>query len=80
MSLLGNSKNTMELKTQAHTYVKQYIVYDGNQRPIEIYTAQTDAADGANCSKVEYTYISPTSSKVEKMKESNASWDATWDI
>jgi hypothetical protein len=80
MSLLGNSKNTAELKTQNVTYVKQFIVYDGNLRPIEVYTAQTDAADGHNCSKVTYEYVSPSSSKVLKMKEENAPWDATWDI
>ena len=68
------------LKNQAHNLTKQYIIYDGAGRPTDIYTVHTDAGDNTPCTRVQYEYESPTSSNVTKMKESAATWDATWDI
>lgn len=70
----------MALKTQQNELVKSYTVYDGQQRPIEIYTVHTDAVDNTPCSVVYYDYLNATSSLVTKMKEDNAFWLATWDI
>ena len=78
--MVDKSRNTMLLKSQAHEYTKQFLVYDAQGRTIEIYTAPTEAVNGTPCSLVEYTYTNPTASTVEKMKESNSVWDATWDI
>ncbi len=78
--MASDSKNTAHLKTQAQEFVKQFLVYDVIQRPIQIYTAAVDTPDGGACSIVEYAYLTPSSSKAEKMREGNALWDATWDM
>lgn len=76
----SDSSRTQQLKTQQAELSKAYTVYDGQQRPIEIYTVHTDAAHNTPCSVVRYAYVNPTSSLVEKMKEANALWDSSWDI
>ena len=80
MAIIGNSRNTSSLKTQAGELTKQYLVYDAQGRTIEIYTAYTDAKHGTPCSLVQYTYTNPTASTVEKMKETTSTWDSAWDI
>jgi len=72
--------NTVHLKGQAVTLVKQFIVYDGVGRPSEVYTAETGAGNGKTCTKTTYQYINATSSNVERMKEENSVWDSTWDV
>lgn len=59
--------------------VKQYIVYDGQGRMIETYTALTNAKNGEVAEKTTYEYDMATT-KVIKMKEEVAAWDSTWDI
>lgn len=76
----STSATTQQLRTQAEELIKSYTLFDGVGRPDIIYTAPTDLADGGPCSQVKYEYVNATSSKVLKMKESNATWDATWDI
>jgi hypothetical protein len=80
MAVVDNSKNSMTLKTQAAELTKQYLVYDAQGRVTDVYTAYTDAKNGQPCSLVQYTYVNATSSRVEKMKESVAVWDSSWDI
>ncbi len=63
----------------SNEFTKNYQVFDGSDRLSILYIAVTDAADGEPCLKVEFTYVGITS-RVEKRKESEASWDATWDI
>lgn len=70
----------MELRTQAHEFVKTFTVYDAQDREIEIFTARTDAADGDVCSKITMTYRNATSTQVEKYKEERATWSAAYDI
>ena len=72
--------NTEHLKTQEATLVKQWIVYDGIGRPLNIFTAETAAPHGKSCTLTQYEYVDATSSKVTKMKESNSVWDSSWDI
>lgn len=72
--------NTEHLKTQASTLIKTFTVYDGVGRPSEVYMAETNAGHGKSCTKVTYAYVDATSSRVEKMKEENATWDQTYDI
>ena len=74
------SRHSRQLKSQAHEYTKQYLVYDAQGRAIEIYTAHADTGNGGKCSLVQYTYTTATASTVEKMKESTATWDSAWDI
>ena len=76
----STSVTTRGLKTQAHELTKQYIVYDVDGRPETIYTASADAATGTPCTRVDYEYLSPTSSSITKMRESNDVWDVSYDI
>lgn len=77
---VDNSKRLQGLATQRDELVKQHVELDGQGRPEFVYTAQTDAAHGAFCTVVQYTYFNPTTTQVENMKESNATWDSSWDI
>jgi len=71
--------NTEHLISHAHELVKQYFVYDGSLRCTHMYTAYTDAIDGAPCQVTEYEYDG-SSSRIIKRKEYTDSWDDTWDI
>lgn len=75
-----NSEATAGLDTQAKELMKQYIVYDGQSRPQTIYTAYYKAGTGTPCTRVDYEYINPTSTQVQKMRESVDVWDASYDI
>jgi len=70
--------DTGHLLTQAHELVKQYTVYDVNNRPEYVYTAHADLEDGAPCSVVRYAYDGLTS-RVVYMKEYTATWDVAWE-
>ena len=59
--------------------MKTFSVYDGFNRLIELYEAITDAPDGHVCLLTEYEYDG-ISNRVLKSKESNATWQAIWDI
>lgn len=74
------SRRTIPLKNQQNELVKQYIEYDGQQRPTAVYTVQTDAKHGTPCTIVTYEYLNLTSSLIIKMKEDTATWDSAWDI
>lgn len=67
------------LQTEAHEMVKQYLVYDGSGRVTDVYTAHTDAVDGTPCSRTRYSYDG-VSSRIEKRKEQDATWDSSWDM
>lgn len=67
------------LITEAHEMVKQYLVYDGDGRVTDVYTAHTDAITGTPCSRTRYSYVTGTT-RVEKRKEQDATWDTTWDM
>lgn len=67
------------LKSQAQELIKSHSVYDGSNRPISIYVAQADAANGAACIVTTYTYDSG-STRVVGRKEANSTWDSSWDI
>ena len=78
--MAADSNTTQHLITQRDEFVKQYITFDGSDRPEFVYTAPTDAEHGTPCSQVQYEYRPGTSSQVLKMKESAATWDSSWDI
>lgn len=67
------------LLTEANEMVKQYLVHDGNGRLTDVYTAHTDAGDGTPCTRTRYTYVA-TTTRIEKRKEQNATWDSDWDM
>jgi len=70
---------TEQLKTHAHELVKQYFVYDISLRCTDMYTASYDAANGAPCLRTQYSYDG-SSSRIVKRKETNSTWDSTWDM
>lgn len=74
-----STDRTSRLKTTAYELVKQYMIYDGSGRLTSLYTAHTDAETGTPCVLTQYTYDG-TSGRIEKRKESDATWDASWDI
>lgn len=67
------------IKTQLQEGVKEYFVFDGLDRVTDFYTAPVDAITGSPCLRTRYSYVS-TSSRVEKVLEVLATWDATWDM
>lgn len=73
------STKTELLKTHAGELVKQYVEFDGQSRQSKVYTAYTNAADGAPCEVTEYIYTGPATTVVKARKEGYATWDATWD-
>jgi len=75
-----NSKRLQALITQRDELVKQFIVLDAQGRSEFVYTAHTDQVDGGFCSRVQYAYFNPTTTQVEKMKETNDVWLAAYDI
>lgn len=58
---------------------KEFVVYDGSDRPIEYYQAPINAEDGTPCLKTTVSYDG-VSTRVEKSKEELALWDASYDI
>jgi hypothetical protein len=66
------------IRTLANEGIKQYFVYDVNDRIIEVYEVFTNAKDGAPCLKTTYTYWG-TSKRVKLMKEYLSTWDISWE-
>lgn len=67
------------VKTHSQECIKSYIEYDGSDRMVTVYEARANAADGEPCLKTEYEYDG-ASARITKMHESEAEWDAAWDI
>lgn len=59
--------------------IKQYFEYDGSSRMVTVYEARANAQNGEPCLKTTYTYVS-TSTRVQAMKEEDATWSSAWDI
>lgn len=68
------------LKSHEHELVKQYIEYDGQNRPVTIYTASDHVEDGGACLRTDYEYLDATSTQITKRRESYDVWQAAWDI
>jgi hypothetical protein len=80
MSNLPNEqKVTRFLKTQFKEAVKQYLVYDGFFRMTDVYAAPVDAVHGDECLRTQYAYDGG-SVRIQKTKESIATWDSAWEI
>jgi hypothetical protein len=66
------------LKTHLYETVKNYVVYDGQNRQWKVYTAKSDAKDGEPCIVTEYIYTGPAATTLKGTKEASAIWDDTW--
>lgn len=58
---------------------KEFLVYDLQDRVIDIYQAHINASNGTPCLRTTYEYVG-TSTRVEKMKETADVWSAAYDI
>lgn len=67
------------LSTHLKEAVKMYIEYDATNRMVTTYTAGADADHGDHCIRTDYTYWG-ASLRIQKMRESLAAWDSSWDI
>ena len=86
MGSITSNQGQNALKSQAEDLIKQHLVYDGSGRVTDIYTTSAIApaagSDGAPCTHVQYQYsaVSGQTTLVTGMKESIASWNASWDF
>jgi len=71
---------TQGLQTQQDELIKQFHVYDAQDRLETVYTASYRATTGTPCTRVDYTYVNASTTRVEKMRESVDVWDASYDI
>jgi len=67
------------LKSHGNEFVKQFISYDGLDRPEFVYTAYVDTPDQGPCEVTQYEYDG-TTSRVTKRRESVGVWLAAYDI
>lgn len=65
-------------RTIKHEALKLYRIYDASQRVVQQFEAPINAVTGDLCLKTQYAYIG-SSLRVQKMKESLAYWDSSWD-
>jgi hypothetical protein len=80
MESMGQKHPTDLVRSFGRQAIKQYIVYDGFDRPTEVYEALSSAENGNQCLLTEYEYDG-TSSRVIKMRESLTTWvSATMDM
>jgi hypothetical protein len=78
MAIKVPQKNSF-VKSGNEEYLKQYLVYDGSNRITQIYEAMANALNGDPCLLTEYGYVG-ISSRVEKMRESESTWDSSWEL
>jgi len=76
---MTEASKSAQLLSHAKELVKQYVTYDVSSRTEYVYTAPTDAADGAPAVVTQYEYDG-TSTRITKRKESATVWDSTYDI
>jgi pyruvate carboxylase len=67
------------LLSVGHGAMKVFRVFDGTNRLVTQYEAGTDAAAGDDCLRTDYGYDGATT-RILKLKESIAQWDASWDL
>ena len=74
-----STNKTALILTGKHELIKQYFIYDSLGRCTHLYEAITDAAHGKPCLLTQYGYTG-TDLKIVKKKESESSWDSSWDV
>jgi len=77
---MATQEKSALLKTHLKEYVKQYVVYDGQDRIAQVYEAAVDTPDQGPCVLTEYEYRTPTSTQILKRKESTSVWSFAYDI
>ncbi len=77
---MSELSTTALLKSHANELVKQYIVYDGQSRVFQVYTAVASTADQEPCLVTEYSYVGPVSTQIQARKEYNGVWSSAYDF
>ena len=72
------SSKTELIKSTEHELVKQYQELDIIGRPKFLFTAPTDAVNGAPCLVTEFLYMDDTSTQVRGKTEGYDVWDTSW--
>jgi hypothetical protein len=67
------------IQTGTHEQMKMHIVYDGSNRMWKVYEARYNAKNGEGCLVTEYQYSGATT-QVTGMKETETTWDSSWDF
>ena len=67
------------LQTHLNELTKTFTVFDGLSRPQFVYTAKSDAKNGDPCIKTEYIFANPTSTTIIGSKETNSTWNSSFD-
>lgn len=68
-----------QIKSLLTSFTKTHAEYDANGRTIAFYECPTFTKDGEVCLLTQFTYIG-TSPNVTNSKESESTWDSSWDI
>lgn len=78
MSGIDNASGA--IKTSFYEATKTKSFYDPATFALtDFYEAPTNAEDGTPCLYTQYTYV-PSTTRIDKTKESMSVWDASWDI
>ena len=72
-------KATDLVPSQLNEAIKTWSVYDGSNRLVSFYTADTDAVNGQTCLLTRYTYDGATS-RILGSKEELSTWNSAWNI
>ena len=67
------------ITTGKHQRMKWYYVYDVNGRVTQIYETHEGAENGDPCLLTTYEYVGSTN-RVQKAKETDATWNSSYDI
>ena len=73
------TSNSDLFKSQASEQVNQHLVFDGQDRPILIFTASIGTVNGGPCSVTEYVYRGLTSSQITSRQERVSTWNTAWE-
>ena len=76
----ADESSSGQLITQARELTKSFTSLDGSGRPAFIVTAPADAQHGSAATRVDYEYDLTYTTTVIKMRETNTTWDSSYDI
>jgi hypothetical protein len=79
MALPKTANKNSFIPSGKNEYVKQYIVYDGSSRMTHLYEGPANMVHGDACMLTEYAYDG-AGTDITKRKESESTWDSSYDI
>lgn len=76
---MSQSELTAVLTSLKNELKKEFVAYDGSDRPISYYQAHINAGDGEPCLLTTITYVG-VSTRIEKSKETIGLWSTAYEI